>query len=65
MAYGYEVKEPNDRKVQASKAFLQITGETSLPGTLLVNDLPYREYSLQFGIGLARHSFIISQYDTL
>ena len=49
MAYGYEVNEPNDPKVEASKTFLQITGETSLPGCLLVNDLPYCEYSLQFG----------------
>ena len=43
MAYGYEVTEPNDRKVEASKTFLQITGETSLPGSLLVNDIPYCE----------------------
>ena len=60
MAYGYEVKEPNDRKVEASKTFLQITGETSLPGSLLVNDIPYCDYSLQFGIGQARYLFTIS-----
>ncbi|KAH9990431.1 cytochrome P450 [Russula vinacea] len=48
MAYGYEVNEPNDPKVEASKTFLQITGETSLPGCLLVNDLPYLRYVVRF-----------------
>ena len=46
MGYGYEVKEPNDRKVNAAKNMIQLTGATALPGALLVNDLPFREFSL-------------------
>ena len=48
MGYGYEVKEPNDRKVNASRKLAQLVGETALPGALLVNGLPFCEYSLWY-----------------
>jgi hypothetical protein len=46
MAYGYEVSDQNDRKVEASKKFLKVVSETGPPGSLLVNELPFCEYSL-------------------
>ena len=47
MAYGYEVRDLNDRKVGASVKFLQLVGEIGAPGSLLVNELPFCEYSLR------------------
>jgi hypothetical protein len=46
MAYGYEVKDINDRKVKAAKVMVQVMGEIALPGALLVNILPCCESSL-------------------
>ncbi len=46
MGYGYEVKGINDRKVNAAKNMVQLVGKTALPGALLVNDLPFCEFSL-------------------
>ncbi len=43
MGYGYEVKRPNDPKVNAARKLVQQAGETTLPGALLVNDLPFCE----------------------
>jgi hypothetical protein len=43
MGYGYEVKGPNDRKVDAAKKTIELAGEVILPGALLVNDLPFCE----------------------
>jgi hypothetical protein len=47
MAYGYEVRNPHDRKVEASKKFLQLISEKGAPGKLLVNEFPFCEYSLR------------------
>ncbi|KAF8486347.1 cytochrome P450 [Russula ochroleuca] len=44
MGYGYEVKEPNERKVEASRTYLRLASEISLPGSLLVNDIPFLRY---------------------
>jgi hypothetical protein len=41
LAYGYEVKETYDRKVDVGRKLVQIAGETSFPGALLVNELPF------------------------
>jgi hypothetical protein len=46
MGYGYEVKGINDRKVTAAKNMAQLSSETALPGAILVNDLPFCEFSL-------------------
>ena len=46
MGYGYEVKGINDRKVNAAKNMIQLASKTALPGALLVNDLPFCEFSL-------------------
>ena len=48
MGYGYEVKGLNDPKVNASRKLAQVVIETALPGALLVNDLPFCEYSLSY-----------------
>lgn len=40
MAYGYEVKDLNDRKVKAAKKLVRLMSEIALPGALLVNILP-------------------------
>ena len=47
MAYGYEVRDPNDRKVEASKKILQLVSESGPPGSLLVNEVPFCEYCLR------------------
>ena len=46
MAYGYEVKDLNDRIVKVAKKMVQVIGEVALPGALLVNILPCCESSL-------------------
>jgi hypothetical protein len=46
MGYGYEVKEINDWTVKAAKKMVQLMGEIALPGALLVNILPFCEFSL-------------------
>jgi hypothetical protein len=47
MAYGYEVRNPHDRKVVASKKILQLVSEKVAPGSLLVNEIPFCEYPLR------------------
>jgi hypothetical protein len=47
MAYGYEVSDPTDRKVEASKKFLELIAEITPPGSLLVNEIPFCEYPLR------------------
>ena len=44
MGFGYEVKGHDDRKVNAAKNLVNLAGEATFPGALLVNDLPIREY---------------------
>jgi hypothetical protein len=46
VGYGYEVKESNDRKVNAAVKLVHLSGETVPPGALLVNDLPFCERRL-------------------
>jgi len=48
MGFGYEVKGLNDPKVNASRKLAQVVIETALPGALLVNDLPFCEYSMSY-----------------
>ena len=48
MGYGYEVKGLNDRKIKAARKLAQLISETALPGALLVNDLPFCEYTLRY-----------------
>jgi len=44
MGYGYEVKGRNDRKVTVGRKMTQLASETTLPGGVLVNDLPFLRY---------------------
>jgi hypothetical protein len=46
MGYGYEAKESNDRKIDVARKMIQLIVETTLPGALLVNDLPFCECSI-------------------
>jgi hypothetical protein len=46
MGYGYEIQGRDDKKVDVVRKFAQIAAETTLPGALLVNDLPFREWPL-------------------
>jgi hypothetical protein len=62
MGYGYEVKEPNERKVEASRTYLRLASEISLPGSLLVNDIPFCKCSLPLGTGQVRRSFTLVRY---
>jgi len=48
MGYGYEVKGHNDKKIKAARKLAQLISETALPGALLVNDLPFCEYTLRY-----------------
>ena len=48
MVYGYEVQGRNDHKVNAAKEMASLVSETALPGVLLVNDIPLREWSLPY-----------------
>jgi hypothetical protein len=51
MVYGYEVQGRNDHKVNVAKEMASLVSETALPGVLLVNDIPLREWvSSVFGI---------------
>jgi hypothetical protein len=46
MGYGYEVKGLDDQKIKAARNLAKLISETALPGALLVNDLPFCEYTL-------------------
>ena len=59
MGYGYEVKGFNDRKVNAARKLVQLAGERTLPGALLVNDLPFCVF---FYIEQVRRSFTLVRY---
>ena len=48
MAYGYKVKEPKDRHISAASKLVQLATETTFPGALLVNDLPFCESFLLY-----------------
>jgi len=41
MTYGHEVKGPDDRFLDAAKKLSDLAGRASLPGSLLVNELPF------------------------
>ena len=60
MGYGYEVKGLDDQKIKAARNLAKLISETTLPGALLVNDLPFCEYTLR--IGQVQCSFIPVQY---
>ena len=45
MAYGYEVQGRDDRKVDIAREMVQLASEISLPGALLINNLPFCESS--------------------
>jgi len=49
MGYGYEVQGQNDRRANVSREMAQLASETTLPGAVLVNDLPFREWFLGIG----------------
>jgi hypothetical protein len=63
MGYGYEVKELNDRKVDAARKMVQLAGETLPPGALLVNELPFCGCSLSLSYRTIS-MLIPHQYDT-
>ena len=48
MGYGYEVKGFDDQKVNAAKKMVHLAGEATLPGALLVNELPFCECFLWY-----------------
>jgi hypothetical protein len=41
MTYGYEPQGRNDRKVDIARQLIDLGSEVALPGSLLVNDLPF------------------------
>ena len=48
MGYGYEVRGLDDQKIKAARKLAKLISETALPGALLVNDLPFCEYTLRY-----------------
>jgi hypothetical protein len=44
--YGYKVEGHNDQKIKAARRLAQLISKTALLGALLINDLPFCEYSL-------------------
>jgi hypothetical protein len=48
MTYGYEVRERNDRMIDAAKRMTEFATKRFLPGALLVNQFPLRMQSLLF-----------------
>jgi hypothetical protein len=46
MTYGYEAQGRNDKKIDAARRMADFGTSITLPGALLVNDLPFRERSL-------------------
>ncbi len=41
MAYGYEIKRPDDRILDAAKKQADFASRASLPGSFLVNEFPF------------------------
>jgi hypothetical protein len=62
MGYGYEVKGLNDQKIKAARKLAHLVSETVLPGALLVNDVPFCEYTLRHWAIEVQRSFMIVQY---
>ena len=46
MVYGYEAKGDDDQMVNAATKLVQLSGRIALPGGILVNDVPFCEFSL-------------------
>ena len=46
MTYGYEVRGLDDRRVAVARKMSEHGSANALPGALLVNDLPFRAFSL-------------------
>ena len=46
MTYGYEVRGLDDRKVSVARKMSEHGSATVVPGALLVNELPFRVFSL-------------------
>ena len=44
MTYGYEVSGRNDRKINAARKLSHVGTSNTLPGALLVNNLPFRAF---------------------
>ena len=53
MTYGYEVRGLDDRKLTVARKMAKQVAMTALPNALLVNDLPFRVFSL-LGYGHCR-----------
>lgn len=45
LTYGYDAKGPEDPKIVVVKKMAQLAATTTLPGALLVNNLPSRAFS--------------------
>jgi hypothetical protein len=60
MVYGYEVQGRNDHKVNAAKEMAQLVSESALPGVLLVNDIPLREWSVPHGTHSPHNNMFVS-----
>lgn len=41
MTYGHEVKGPDDKFLDAAEKLSDLVSRVSLPGSLLVNELPF------------------------
>src|SRR5258708_29478536 len=48
LTYGYDADGPDDRNVYVVKKMAQLASITTLPGALLVNSLPFFEYTHHF-----------------
>jgi hypothetical protein len=46
MMYGYEAKGHHDKTIEAAKQLSDIGTRASLPGSLLVNEFPFRTWNL-------------------
>jgi hypothetical protein len=57
MGYGYKVKDHTDPKVKTARKLVQMMSKIIHPGALLINDLPFCEYSL--GIREVRRSLLL------
>ena len=55
MTYGYEAKEHNDKTIDAAKKSSDIGTRASLPGSLPVNEFPFRKLNLSPYIVLPSH----------
>jgi len=44
LGYGFQVQGRDDWRIKNARKLAQLAGEVINPGSLLVNDLPIREY---------------------